>query len=348
MDRIPLENKVNDRLCHYIQLFVSLLFAQIEILNKEVEFLRLENSVLTSYTDKKTAELGVDEDEKKKKKNKKNVVATLNSEQKYEIANIVHEDLLTEIETHRKNSEKMIDTLRAVLEETEIRIGELKRDAYEFKRDVVVGAENARTGKITAEKVTRYFDDKFKQMDATIEKLRLKNANLKSQINKLETTLAQKEEVGDVLHYIDFHQLQIENKQYIAKIEERNDELLSLKHSSSKTTQALNEYKRRLQTQCEDAEWLQNELKSKETLKAKLDIEDVKVNKEVGHEKKLRNRFKLQIEESAELPEIEDYILQKREMQQLETVKKNWEKKVEIMEMAAKRSRSLTRRLKSI
>jgi hypothetical protein len=26
-----------------------------------------------------------------------------------------------------------------VLEETEIRIGELKRDAYEFKRDVVAG-----------------------------------------------------------------------------------------------------------------------------------------------------------------------------------------------------------------
>ena len=28
--------------------------------------------------------------------------------------------------------------------------------------------------------------------------------------------------MGDVLHYIDFHQLQIENKQYMAKIEERN------------------------------------------------------------------------------------------------------------------------------
>ena len=34
----------------------------------------------------------------------------------------------------KMNSEKLIDTLRAVLEETDIRIAELKKDAYEFKR----------------------------------------------------------------------------------------------------------------------------------------------------------------------------------------------------------------------
>lgn len=321
--------------------------SHIDALNKEIEHLRLENSVLLSYNEKKTAELGVDEEEKKKKKNKKNVVLTLNPDQKYEIANIVHEDLLAEIETHRKNSEKMIDTLRAVLEETEIRIGELKRDAYEFKRDVVVGAENPRTGKIIAERVVRYFDDKNKQVDAIIEKLRLKNANLKSQINKLEATLAQKEEVGDVLHYIDFHQLQIENKQYVAKIEERNDELLTVKHSGSKTTQALNEYKRRLNQQIEDANWLKNELNSKEALKIKLENEHKKVSKELITEKKVRNRLKQQIEEASEMPDIEEYIMQKREMQNLESVKKNWEKKVEIMEMAAKRSRSLSQKMKS-
>jgi hypothetical protein len=40
-----------------------------------------------------------------------------------------------------------------VLEETETRIAELKKDAYEFKRDVVVGGENPRTGRTVAEKV---------------------------------------------------------------------------------------------------------------------------------------------------------------------------------------------------
>ena len=83
----------------------------------------------------------------------------------------------------------------------------------------------------------RYFEDKLKQVDGVIEKLRLKNSTLKSQIHKIEHQLSQKEEVGDVLHYIDFHQLQIENKQHVAKIEERNDELIAVKMSTAKTIQ---------------------------------------------------------------------------------------------------------------
>ena len=51
----------------------------------------------------------------------------LTIEQKVEIANIIAEDLQAEIEQNAKSSEKMIDTLRAVLEETEIRIWGAKR-----------------------------------------------------------------------------------------------------------------------------------------------------------------------------------------------------------------------------
>lgn len=58
------------------------------------------------------------------------------------------------LEETRKNSEKLIDTLKAVSEETDIRIADLKKEAYEFKRDIVVGAENIRTGNTIAEKVS--------------------------------------------------------------------------------------------------------------------------------------------------------------------------------------------------
>lgn len=102
-----------------------------------------------------------------------------------------------------------------------------------------------------AEKVIRYMEETLRKKDSVIDKLRLKNATLKSQIAKVEGQLKQKarramnntahataarvaahwclhlllcscpvvtpahaqEEMGDVLHYIDFHQLQIENKQ---------------------------------------------------------------------------------------------------------------------------------------
>lgn len=254
---------------------------------------------------------------------------------------MVQDDLQNDIEKNKKNYEKMIDTLRAVLEETEIRISELKRDAYEFKRDVVVGAENHRTGKIMAERVTRYLDEVLKSKDSMVEKLRLRNATLKSQIHKVEKQLSQKEEIGDVLHYIDFHQLQIENKQYVAKIEERNEELLTVKLSTGKTLRALNELKKQLAEKSTEADWLKNETKSKQALLLKLQAEASKVNKECTVDRRLRNKLKVQIDEASEMPNVEDYIMQKRSMYELQSTLKNWKKKNDIMEMAARKSRAM-------
>lgn len=311
-------------------------------IESDVSTLNIEKYVLQQFIEKKRAELGpVEEDKKKKKKKPQDVLLTW--DQKVDIANSVHEDIVNEIANNKKNSEKMIDTLRAVLEETEIRIGELKRDAYEFKRIVVIGAENRRTGKIVAEKVIRYLEDKFKQTDNVIEKLRLKNSALKGQIHKIQTQLSQKEEAGDVLHYIDFHQLQIENKQLLAKIDECNEELLNVKLSGGKAVQVLNEFKRRLAVHTEDSNWLKNEVKLKENLLKKLKDEGTKVEKEMNSEKKVKNKLRLQIEESSEMPDVGDYILQKKEMYQLEAAYQNWQKKVDIIEMAAKRSKSTRR-----
>ena len=88
---------------------------------------------------------------------------------------------------------------------------------------------------------TDFFIGKYQ--DAIIEKIRLKNVTLKVQKNKLHLQLKQKEEMGEVLHAIDFDQLQIENKQYLLRIEERNTELLKLKMTSGNTVQTLNQYK---------------------------------------------------------------------------------------------------------
>ena len=287
--------------------------------------------------------MGIEEEDKKKgrNKNRQKQPLPLTIDQKYDIAILVQEELSGDIEKNKKNFEKMIDTLRAVLEETEIRIIELKRDAYEFKRDVVVGAENTRTGKIMAERVTRYLEEKLKMKDSIIEKLRLKNATLKSQIHKVEKQLSQKEEIGDVLHYIDFHQLQIENKQYLAKIEERNEELLAVKLSTGKTLRVLNDLKLRLNEKVNESDWLKNEIQNKKSLLQKLKQESNKVKKEVSIEKRTTNKLRQQIDEASEMPNVEDYIMQKRCMYDLQSTLKNWQKKIEILEMAAKKTRSL-------
>ena len=53
----------------------------------------------------------------------------------------------------------------------------------------------------------------------------------------------QKEEMGEVLHEVDFNQLKIENQQYLEKIDERNQDLLRLKLMAGSTLQVLNKFK---------------------------------------------------------------------------------------------------------
>lgn len=55
--------------------------------------------------------------------------------------------------------------------------------------------------------------------------------------------LKQKEEMGEVLHEVDFNQLKIENQQYLEKIDEKNQDLLRLKLMTTNVQQILNTYK---------------------------------------------------------------------------------------------------------
>ena len=56
---------------------------------------------------------------------------------------------------------------------------------------------------------------------------------------KLEMQIKQKEEMGEVLHEVDFNQLKIENQQYLEKIDEKNQELLRLKLMAGNTLQVM-------------------------------------------------------------------------------------------------------------
>jgi hypothetical protein len=105
-------------------------------------------------------------------------------------------------------------------------------------------------------------------------------------MNKIEQQLKQKEEMGDVLHYIDFHQLQIENKQYVAKIEERNQELLKLKMTTGSTVQVLNSLKKQLQDVIAESDWLRKEIKARTEMLKKIKKDNIIVGDEIVKERK--------------------------------------------------------------
>ena len=55
----------------------------------------------------------------------------------------------------KKAGDKDMDDIRTLMEEVDMRIAETKKDTYEFKRDIIIGAENPRSGKIVAEKMIK-------------------------------------------------------------------------------------------------------------------------------------------------------------------------------------------------
>jgi len=127
-----------------------------------------------------------------------------------------------------------LERLKAILEGTDLSIAEIRKEAFDFGR-FLSAAENGRIGKYDAEKLSKYMVDKLKQKEALIDKLQSKNLSLKVQILKAETQIKHKDEMGDDLKFIDFHQLQIENKKHVKEIDERNRRMMSLKLNSTNT-----------------------------------------------------------------------------------------------------------------
>ena len=71
-------------------------------------------------------------------------------------------------------------------------ISGIKREAFDFKRDVVVGAENEQTGKVIAEQLIKYRNKKLEEKNAMISKLREKNAALGRKFCKIKEEIDKK------------------------------------------------------------------------------------------------------------------------------------------------------------
>ena len=189
-------------------------------------------------------------------------------------------------------------------------------------------------------------EEKLRGKDALIEKLRLKNTSLRTHVTKVDNQLKQKEELGDVLHYIDFHQLQIENKQLVKKIEEQNEELVRIKMVTGRTIQSLNSLKRTLFTQLGEQEWLENEIVVKDAMGVRLQGELDSATKEIKVERRSKKKLLLQTQDSSGLPNVEDYIMQTREIHQMEVALENWRRKVGIVQMEGKKVKKKLRFLR--
>lgn len=282
----------------------------------------------------------------KGEKNRSGVVLTLTSEQKVAIATREIDETKEEIEKLKEQSKKVVEILKAEIEEASIRGQEVKREMQDFNLNLVQGAVHPQTKKLVSEKIVRYFEDSIRHKEAFIEKYRLENGTLKAQHRNLQAQLKQKEEIGEVLHAIDFDQLQIENKQFIAKIEERNAEVLSLKRIAARTVQYLNDYKIALGKESARGKLLKSEIVQRKDIFAKLSVEERQVSQEQNVAKGELDTMK-SLMEQIKVPDVIDYVSLKAKQIELSKQTKSWERKCQIASVQLKRAQALVTEIMS-
>lgn len=240
-----------------------------------------------------------------------------------------------EIEDIVGKSEKDIDTLRAVLEECRLRMNETKKDAYDFRRDIVISSQQNKSHNNLGEKLKRFITDKLKSKGGVLKKYKSKNQSLQQQISKLQEQLKiSTSQSGDSFHVIDLEQLKIQNAQYNQIILERNKELLKLKMNTGKTVQQLNSFKQELTKQTKKTKVLENNIVDRENLLVKLEEELTSVNKEFTKQSKLLNANKQKIQ-NADIPHVIDYVKQKQNQHKVDSALKSYQRKLEIAEKSA-------------
>ncbi|BHF74680.1 hypothetical protein SprV_0501776700 [Sparganum proliferum] len=264
----------------------------------------------------------------------------LTAEQKCTIAQVEIEDYKQDMAALKASSEKIIDGYKAIIEEADIQLKEAKKFIYDFEKEVIKTSYQERFHAVLAERVMRFLEEHLRGRDTLVEQLRLKNSTLKIQKKKLLAQLRQKEEMGEVLHEVDFEQLKIENATFLASIDAKNHELLRLKLTAGRTLQVVNAYRRKLSTVLQEAKVLRSEIQTRRDLmeRTKAEIESSRKEKEqveaaTANLKQLIGDYRV--------PAAFAYVDCVRDMRTLRRKEKIHERKVAIAKITLQRHRKL-------
>ncbi|UJR16150.1 hypothetical protein I4U23_003061 [Adineta vaga] len=261
----------------------------------------------------------------------------LSLEQKNEIVLAEYEQMKADRNRQETRNEKTIHQLESDLEWTDVEMSDFYGAIEEFTRTKEQGTDK-RTKKVIGEKIERYFNERIKNRESLTNKLRDRSMGFKRQIVRLDNQLRQKEEMGETLHEVDFNQLQIENKQYLERIDEKNHDLIVLKQQVGKATQSLNRLKDDLHRQNKELAETEQRIQKQINLREHSELDMVSASEEHGRVAKIHGHLAEQTE-NYRVPEVLDYVKKKALLYNLERDCEVWERKVEIAAMALQQSK---------
>ncbi|KAE8609222.1 hypothetical protein XENTR_v10011748 [Xenopus tropicalis] len=271
---------------------------------------------------------------------------SLTVDQKCELVQKELEESKEESLRNEENAEKDLQNLKATVEEAEFRSTDIKKSKYEFERDIGKAAISIKkSAGVSPDKVIRYMEEKMRARDSLVDKLRLKNAALKVQKKKMKMQVKQKEEMGEVLHEVDFQQLKIENAQFLERIDERNQDLLQLKLTAGDTLLVLNLFKK-LNTAMAESTHLDKEIHMRKEMLQRIELEAQLVEQDREKAERVNKKLRKQLHDYR-VPDVLEYIQEKTDQEDLEKSIRIWERKVEIAELSMKTHRRTWEKLKA-
>ena len=137
------------------------------------------------------------------------------------------------------------------------------------------------------------------------------------------------------MQFIDFHQLQIENKKYVKEVDEKNKLLLKLKMTIGKITQDKNNYKNRLTNELQKSMDNRREIKRNRQDKEKLRLMNIRQNKISEERHQETNMLHNKLTKGAKLL-TNHHVREKNIEKELIPILDNLKKKLEIEEIKSK------------
>ena len=86
----------------------------------------------------------------------------------------------------KSNQEKLVNVLTTVIEKMNYLIVDLKRDTFDFKKEVILNGKNQKTGQTVSKKIMQYYEVKELKRTTLAENLCFNNLSLAVHIRKKE------------------------------------------------------------------------------------------------------------------------------------------------------------------
>lgn len=256
----------------------------------------------------------------------------LDLQQKNEVVKLELQNANEKWDKFEKKKDSLTDDLLAKNQEIIQSIKDIKMEVYDLNRTIDVQSDTSKSGKISAEVFEKFFNTKFNKMKNTINKLGKQNEDVEKQIKKEEEKLNNKDKTQE-LKFIDFYQLQIENKKYMKEVDEKNKMLLKLKMTIGRIGKDKNIYKSNLDKTInklnDNKDSIKKYLKEYEKIEGVFNAQRIKetniankINSLGNKQNQLRKKIK-----------IDDHIKEKNIENELFKILENLKKKLEIEEI---------------